>query len=886
MMSSLILNRFFSAILVTIIIALLLLLMWQGNMFQSAQLATTNIYFVPQKTSGNIIIVALDDVSLGRYGRSASNWSRQVYAELIDKLSTANIRVIAFDLLFSEATEDDESFTIAITRARQSENRTRIVLAEAGIQIPVSPGNDVTFPQALRYQNTLYPIASLNTLSNYTGFVNTVPDVDSLIRRQPSIIYHDDKLGLSFSIASYLAYLRIPTVAIPEVITSESNLLYVTPQRPIQVDNNGFWLQNFFGPASTHSNQTFQTVSLVDVIDGQVDMSIFNDRIALVGLVTIAGDADRYPVPSELTGGQMAGVEIQANAIETLISNAFLVEQPPIAQVFTIIGLTFITSILCVFPRWYWKLLIAIVIFFIGLITALTIFNTLSIITPLLFPTFAIALPTLAHIGLDTNREMQLRRRADFLLETVSELTEQHMELKTVLPHIAKDLQILLPGSSGAIYIQPKPNTVIECLYYWPDEVNLDPFDNIVESVKQEITPMYLDIHLGIPIWWQGNLLAIIVISHGLARRRLSVIQDFVNRLAPIINGTLLYEEINRQRSTLAAVLSNTPAVVLVLDQQHRVQLYSEQATKLLKNDSPKEKLLVTIFNSLGVSSEAQSNILSQMQETSIFHDEITLEDKTYDLQGALIHSLGQWILALNDVTDLVELSKLKTQMIRMASHDLKNPLGRITGYIQLINSLSIADEKLQKYLHPIERSADEMNQLIGDLLNLERTRSERHNMDRFSLREVVEQIASRHGPDALQKKQQYHVDLISNELNMLGDLRQISQVVSNLIGNAIKYTPEGGSIDIRLQANQQNIRFEVQDTGYGILKEAQEGLFTEFYRVRTKETAEIPGTGLGLSLVKSVIKAHNGQVGVESEENIGSTFYFTLPNQEGRLNA
>lgn len=879
-------NRLYGAIFVAILTTLLLLFMWQGNLFQSAQLTSTNIYFVPKTPTDDIIIVALDDNSLGRFGRSPTNWARRIYADLIDKLSEANTRVIAFDLLFSEPTEEDEVFVTAITRARQSNSRTRVVLAQAGVQTPISLDDNVLFPQALAYEDILHPIDMLNNTAEYTGFVNALPDVDSTIRRQPSIIYHGDEFFVSFSIASYLAYLRIPANAASQVIISEPNLLYITPQRPIIVDHNGFWLQNFFGSASTPSNQTFQTVSLVDVIDGEVDMSIFDDKIALVGLVTIAGDADRYSVPSELIGGQMAGVEIQANAIETLISNALIAEQTPTAHALTIIGLSFITSIFCAFPRWYWKLLIALALFIISLLTALTVFNILGIVSPLLYPGIAIVLPTLAHIGLDTNREIQLRRRADFMLETVSKLTEQHMEMKNILPHIARDLQILLPNSSGAIYIQAKPNTLIECLYHWPDTFDLNVSDNIVESVKQQDAPMYIDIHLGIPIWWQGNLLAIIVISHTLAQHRLSVLRDFANKLAPILNGALLYEEVNKQRSTLSAVLSNTPSVVLVVDQQNRVQLYSEQATNLLENEILQEKSLVAIFASLGVDDEVQSKVMNQMQGTKAFHEEISLENKTYELEAAFIDILGQWVLALNDVTNLVELSKLKTRMIRMASHDLKNPLGRITGYIQLINSLTDVDDTFQKYLHQIERSAEEMNQLIGDLLNLERTRSGRQNIDRFSLREVVEQVVSRHAPDALQKQQQYNVNLTSKNLQMLGDLRQLSQVVSNLIGNAIKYTPEEGSINIRLQTDGQAIRFEVEDTGYGIPEGAQDALFTEFYRVRTKATAKIAGSGLGLSLVKSVIESHNGEVGVKSKENVGSTFYFTLADQEGLLNA
>jgi signal transduction histidine kinase len=98
------------------------------------------------------------------------------------------------------------------------------------------------------------------------------------------------------------------------------------------------------------------------------------------------------------------------------------------------------------------------------------------------------------------------------------------------------------------------------------------------------------------------------------------------------------------------------------------------------------------------------------------------------------------------------------------------------------------------------------------------------------------------------------------------------------LIGNAIKYTPDGGGIHVRALAVEKAVRFEVQDSGYGIPAEMQSNLFKEFYRAKTDATANIPGTGLGLSLVKSVIDAHSGRIGVASEEGKGSTFFFELP--------
>ncbi|MGB1289201.1 MAG: sensor histidine kinase, partial [Aggregatilineales bacterium] len=132
----------------------------------------------------------------------------------------------------------------------------------------------------------------------------------------------------------------------------------------------------------------------------------------------------------------------------------------------------------------------------------------------------------------------------------------------------------------------------------------------------------------------------------------------------------------------------------------------------------------------------------------------------------------------------------------------------------------------------------------------------------------------------AVRKQQVYNSDIPEGMIVVRGDFRQLSQVVSNLVGNAIKYTPEEGTVTVRLLVRDKSVRFEVQDTGYGIAKDAQEKLFTEFYRVQTDQTRSIKGTGLGLSLVKSVVDAHRGTVGVESEEGKGSLFFVELPRK------
>ncbi|PJF21358.1 MAG: hypothetical protein CUN56_11490, partial [Phototrophicales bacterium] len=175
---------------------------------------------------------------------------------------------------------------------------------------------------------------------------------------------------------------------------------------------------------------------------------------------------------------------------------------------------------------------------------------------------------------------------------------------------------------------------------------------------------------------------------------------------------------------------------------------------------------------------------------------------------------------------------------------------------------------------------AHEMLQIITDILDIEQLRSGKIEKERVNMTAVTHDIVTRHMTDAEQKQQTLRSNL-ANGVIVMGNLRQLSQVVSNLIGNAIKYTPNGGEIDVTLRVEDDDVLLEVKDNGYGIPKDAQANLFTEFYRVRNRATAGIPGTGLGLSLVKSVVQAHRGDVWVESDENQGSTFFVRLPLEE-----
>ena len=232
--------------------------------------------------------------------------------------------------------------------------------------------------------------------------------------------------------------------------------------------------------------------------------------------------------------------------------------------------------------------------------------------------------------------------------------------------------------------------------------------------------------------------------------------------------------------------------------------------------------------------------------------------------------------------SEVLELEKLKSEMIRMASHDLRNPLNNVMGYIELLAYSLEPDGPTpdqEQYLENLRRSTRAMGALLEDLLTLERIESEREQgWVTFNFSDLVAEVVEEHRAGA-ELKQHVLTFTAPPELPPVhGSVIQIRQAVANLVSNAIKYTPEGGKVQVVLTCDDERVQLKVIDNGYGISEERQGRIFERFYRAREPGTDHISGTGLGLSLVKTVVERHGGQVWFKSALGEGSTFGFWLP--------
>ncbi len=234
-------------------------------------------------------------------------------------------------------------------------------------------------------------------------------------------------------------------------------------------------------------------------------------------------------------------------------------------------------------------------------------------------------------------------------------------------------------------------------------------------------------------------------------------------------------------------------------------------------------------------------------------------------------------------------LEQIKTDMIRIASHDLKSPLTGMRGYLQLLQQAagaSFTPEQIS-YLDEIARAADRMQHMIEGILSLDRIQQMAEDAlnEVINLRQVALRVLREHQSLARQKDVQFVTDIAEDQaLKVEGDVFQIQEAIANLLSNALKYTPAGGTVTLCLSVEDQEVVLKVKDTGYGIPEAMQSQLFTAFYRAPTPESRQIEGTGLGLHLVKSIVERHRGRVLFESEYGKGSTFGFALPRYQEEL--
>lgn len=248
-------------------------------------------------------------------------------------------------------------------------------------------------------------------------------------------------------------------------------------------------------------------------------------------------------------------------------------------------------------------------------------------------------------------------------------------------------------------------------------------------------------------------------------------------------------------------------------------------------------------------------------------------------------------VLVLMDVTSLKVLDRLKSEFVAKVSHELRSPLATIHEQLAVVmgDMVENASSEDTRILSRAKEKTQGLIELIGDLLDVSRieTGSAAHHAQRVPLSKLIPGLVDFLSSRAKAKEQSLVLNLPSEELpEILADPVALESVFSNLITNAVNYTPKGGRVEVSCRIEDGSLVADIKDNGYGIDKRHQEQIFEKFYRVKNENTRFITGTGLGLSIVKGILDALGGTISLESEPGKGSTFTVSIPLEGPRKSA
>ncbi len=394
------------------------------------------------------------------------------------------------------------------------------------------------------------------------------------------------------------------------------------------------------------------------------------------------------------------------------------------------------------------------------------------------------------------------------------------------------------------------------------------------------------------------------------------LLSTIASEVAITVHNAELYNYINEQATRLAellqvqreetgknrAILESVAEGVLVLDEADTVVLFNRAASQVLHiaddvvlgrdlrsiaehGTGDEQERALPLYAALG------EGVRGARQQSDPVNRLLELPGQTIDLTITPVTTPdGERVgiaVVLRDITREIESDKTKREFISTVSHELRTPLTSVKGYIDLLllgTAGPISD--LQKnFLQVVKSNADRLNSLVEDILEISRLENGKVKLHikPLNLPDLINDIAVSLKTETERKRMQLTLEIEPRLPVVEADSKRINQVLTNLLSNAHKYTREGGQITVRAFERAGFIQVDVTDTGVGIPPDELPKMFSRFFRANNSLKEEVGGTGLGLSIAKSFVELHGGDMWVTSELEVGSTFTFTLPVEQGR---
>lgn len=418
---------------------------------------------------------------------------------------------------------------------------------------------------------------------------------------------------------------------------------------------------------------------------------------------------------------------------------------------------------------------------------------------------------------------------------------------------------------------------------------------------------------LCVPLQAGEDILGVLTLSDSrldyFAEAHLRMVTAAATQIATAIGNAELYRLIQEQAERLGemlrlqqteasksrAILEGIADGVVVTDSEGRIILFNDAAERILGvpravvMDESVHVLPATLSSGAEMAARGLAAVSKWvgvptrdgrlMEERFSVGRQVASVRVTPVMMGAEL--LGT-VALFRDITREVEAERVKNEFISTVSHELRTPMTSIKGYTDLIfmQAAGPITENQRKFLSVIKSNADRLAMLVNDLLDISRIETGRIRLNRQPIPtgEVVEDVVTALSKQAEEKNLTLTMDVEKDLPPVYADRDRLTQVLTNLVDNACRYTPEGGKVTVTVHRVSDKVQVDVTDTGIGIAPKDQEKIFERFFRADHPVVQETGGTGLGLAIVKSFVEMHNGEIWLDSELGKGTTFSFTMP--------
>jgi two-component system phosphate regulon sensor histidine kinase PhoR len=333
-----------------------------------------------------------------------------------------------------------------------------------------------------------------------------------------------------------------------------------------------------------------------------------------------------------------------------------------------------------------------------------------------------------------------------------------------------------------------------------------------------------------------------------------------------------LVTELSLEKEALNTIITSIHEGIVVLDRKGKILLSNDSFGEIVNNAAVKGKFYWELIRSL----ELGKLIESLSAENSAASEEIEINERNFICSATFLSSAEQIVLTLHDITEILQVTKMKKDFVLNVSHELRTPLTAIKGFVETLEQEKNA--KNQHYLDIIKRHTDRLINIVQDLQLLsELEEKEKLELEGVNLQKLVNNIFKMFNQRLTEKNLYFKLNIADNLPLIKADSFKLEQMFINLIDNAVKFAEKGG-ITITVDQVNSSIKIVIEDTGIGIPGEHLSRIFERFYVVDKSRSRKMGGTGLGLSIVKHIVEIHEGELKVESQINKGSKFTIILP--------